>query len=230
MKVVAVSLALCLISLPAAAQVNDLPGEETLPADQEESVVLEPLVVTANPDDYGSDFDDPARGAIALALQGMNMGIASMSMFASQSPDVDQVGKQACAGPDTSDQPIGNPVVPRTGAKVHSEIDFTLDGEMPLGLARTYTQASLYAGAFGTGWASSFDYRLGFKRTDLECTYEPGVTLPWTCNNPNAPIVSVWLYRPDGARYTYRWNTTKLRWDSSKPEAIACAANHLMRA
>ncbi|MGH8084890.1 MAG: RHS repeat-associated core domain-containing protein [Lysobacter sp.] len=81
---------------------------------------------------------------------------------------------------------IGNPILPATGNKVESEIDFESAGEFPLYLRRTYNKHYLAFGIFGRHWITNFDLKLS-KASDGNTIHS---------------------YRNDGSRITYTLQST----------------------
>ena len=99
------------------------------------------------------------------------------------------------------------PVIISSGNKVKDEVDFEIAGQGGLSFSRRYNKSlSTNSQLFGLGWSTAFDAKLVFGYS--------GSTLN-----------SVTLYRPDGSRQLYTWNTSPPRWDDTKPESIAWLEN-----
>ncbi len=152
----------------------------------------------------------PRHGYMQMKPTGNNV---SAEMIRDQEQEGDQKGK--------CNAQTGQPVNIRTGTKVFSETDFVGGSEMPLLLSRTYSGSQEFAGSFGPKWSSSIDYKLGFLLTDRPCLIEAGVPVPAACSDPNRPIVTVRVYRPNGARYTFKKNSITGYWVEVKAETIA---------
>lgn len=95
--------------------------------------------------------------------------------------------------PGRCDGTVGNPIVPATGNKLETEVEFTTAGEMPLHLERTWNQQSQGGRLFGSRWMSNFDL--------------------WIERAPHD--VQLIVQRPDGARLRYerRTNATSEWWE-----------------
>ncbi|KGQ20065.1 Rhs family protein [Lysobacter dokdonensis DS-58] len=87
---------------------------------------------------------------------------------------------------DARDGSVGNPIIPATGNKVETEVEFATAGSMALALVRTWNQHNGVGRVFGTQWASNFDYALEVPQDGQ----------------------SIFAHRPDGARIKYVHRTT----------------------
>lgn len=173
---------------------------------------MEEVIVTSQ---FRKPKDDSGSGSVVLGLaRGPNIGFRSTSQFSKVQTDQDKTGDGPC--PEQTTQPVNI----RTGSKILRQEDFALDGEFPLEITRTYNGSLNSMGAFGYRWFSSLDYKLGFQYGDRPCLIEAGVPRPEACKPPQ-PLSTIWVYRPDGAGYSYKWNASQARWNSRKPDSIS---------
>ena len=94
----------------------------------------------------------------------------------------------------------GNPIVFSTGNKIETETDFVSQGEMGLGLDRTYNHYWKGIGLFGHYWISSFDYKLTFGTSNVDACYpRPG---GGACTIQSM-TVNIYAWRPDGRTIKY---------------------------
>ncbi|GIX35717.1 MAG: hypothetical protein KatS3mg126_1496 [Lysobacteraceae bacterium] len=86
-------------------------------------------------------------------------------------PGYEDLGYGVCVRPVDDTCPVGNPVAPGSGSKLHTEVDFEVDAHPLLRLQRTYNSGGFYvpigeypqdanAGQLGFYWRTNFDLRL----------------------------------------------------------------------
>lgn len=113
---------------------------------------------------------------------------------------------------------VGNPIIPSTGNKIETEVDFTSSGENPLQLVRTYNHYWEGVGLFGKHWVSNLDYSLQFgpATTMSGCYPFPGGGL---CEIGTNTVISAW--RPDGRAVKFVRNATDGVFYEDKPIPVA---------
>lgn len=114
-----------------------------------------------------------------------------------------------------------NPVIIASGNKIKPEVDFLTKHLNPLYLRRMYNFHVDYRspGIFGYGWRSNFDPALAFVSGDVTCEHVPGI--PTTCITQSTPTTSfnaIIYTRSDGSEATYKWNSTRNRFENSSPD------------
>ncbi len=115
----------------------------------------------------------------------------------------------SASSPDTC-----RPVNIASGTKFQIERDVSVSGAgSGFELNRIYNKAQTLPGLFGPRWGSTFDNRLGFQGTNgVACTIVPGLGAGSCSGIPSSSMAYVWVYRGDGARYSYAFNSAQNRW------------------
>lgn len=111
-------------------------------------------------------------------------------------PDTDIARRAA----DKGKCPIGNPVIPATGNKIESDVDFRTANDDGLSLEREYNHYWGGTGVFGSHWITNHDYSVVYSNyAPGACTYDN-----WgleTCDPTKANTITAW--RPDARRLRY---------------------------
>lgn len=67
---------------------------------------------------------------------------------------------QCSCEPSKNECTVGNPVLPSTGDKLETVVDFTTGGAEPLSVVRTYNSSRNWMSSIGNGWSLEWDRRL----------------------------------------------------------------------
>lgn len=112
--------------------------------------------------------------------------------------DAGYASRSDCQSSPTSD----NPVLIASGEKLLVETDFTPANDDGAPLKRYYTDSGR-GGIFGSRWISSYDYSL----------------VPYNIDSSSKGVI--YSYRPDGARFSYKWNAVRQQYVDGKSDSIA---------